>query len=55
MVVTEMTDNLPNLDPQKCLYSDDIADLVLWLLSRRQNIKIGTPVLIQTMLNPWES
>ena len=33
---------------------DDIADLVLWLVTRRRNIKIGTPVLIQTMENPWE-
>jgi len=26
---------------------------VMWLLSRRANIKIGTPILIQTMQNPW--
>jgi len=53
MVVTEMTENSPGLDHSKCLYPDDIAELVLWLLSRRPNIKIGTPILIQTMLNPW--
>ena len=53
MVVTEMTENSPGLDRKKCLYPDDIAELVLWLLSRRQNVKIGTPILIQTMLNPW--
>jgi len=55
MVVTEMTENSPGLDHEKCLYSEDIADLVLWLLTRRQNIKIGAPILIQTMENPWES
>jgi NAD(P)-dependent dehydrogenase (short-subunit alcohol dehydrogenase family) len=53
MVVTEMSENSPGLDHSKCLYPEDIADLVLWLISRRTNIKIGTPVLIQTMENPW--
>jgi len=55
MVVTEMTENSPGLDHEKCLYSQDIAELVLWLLTRRTNIKIGAPILIQTMENPWES
>lgn len=54
MVVTEMTNDRPGLDHGKCLYPEDIADLVLFLLTRRSNIKIGTPILIQTMLNPWE-
>ena len=54
MVVTEMTENSSGLDHEKCLYPEDIADLVLWLLTRRPNVKIGTPILIQTMLNPWE-
>lgn len=54
MVVTEMTQHSAGLDHSKCLYPEDIADLVIWLLTRRANIKIGTPILIQTMLNPWE-
>jgi 3-oxoacyl-[acyl-carrier protein] reductase len=54
MVVTEMTVDSPGLDLSKCLYPEDIADLAVWLLTRRENIKIGTPILIQTMLNPWE-
>jgi NAD(P)-dependent dehydrogenase (short-subunit alcohol dehydrogenase family) len=54
MVWTEMSENEPKLDQAKCLYPEDIADLVVWLLTRRPNIKIGTPILIQTMLNPWE-
>jgi NAD(P)-dependent dehydrogenase (short-subunit alcohol dehydrogenase family) len=54
MVVSEMTQDAVGLDRAKCLYPEDIADLVLWLLTRRPNIKIGTPILIQTMLNPWE-
>ena len=53
MVITEMTQNSPGLDHSKYLYPEDIAELVLWLLTRRANIKIGTPILIQTMENPW--
>ncbi len=55
MVVTEMSENSPGLDHAKCLVPEDIADLVIWLLTRRPNVKIGTPILIQTMLNPWGS
>jgi 3-oxoacyl-[acyl-carrier protein] reductase len=54
MVVTPMSEDSPGLQHEKCLYPEDIADLVVWLLTRRSNIKIGLPVLIQTMLNPWE-
>ena len=54
MVWTEMSEDSPSLDRSKCLEPEDIADLVVWLLTRRENIKIGTPILIQTMLNPWE-
>jgi len=53
MVVTEMTENTPGLKHEKCLQGEDIAELVVWLLTRRANIKIGRPVLIQTMENPW--
>jgi 3-oxoacyl-[acyl-carrier protein] reductase len=53
MVVTEMTQGSQGLDESKCLYAEDISDLVIWLLTRRKNIKIGRPVLIQTMKNPW--
>lgn len=55
MVVTEMSENLRGLNHEKCLQPEDIAELVLWLVTRRPNIKIGTPILIQTMENPWES
>lgn len=53
MVVTPMSDGAANLDRDKCLYPEDIAELTLWLLTRRTNIRIGRPVLIQTMENPW--
>lgn len=54
MVVTEMSEGSSGLDESKCLYPEDIADLVVWLVSRRPNVKIGRPILIQTMENPWE-
>jgi len=53
MVVSEMTEDDTELNHAKCLYPEDIADLVVWLLTRRTNVKIGTPILIQTMENPW--
>lgn len=55
MVVTEMSENEVGLQHEKCLFPEDIADLVIFLLTRRPNIKIGTPILIQTMINPWVS
>ena len=53
MVVTPMSDAAAGLDREKCLYPADIAELTMWLLTRRTNVKIGRPVLIQTMENPW--
>jgi len=54
MVVTEMSRDSVALNHAKCLRAEDVADLVLRQLSRWENIKIGRPVLIQTMENPWE-
>lgn len=54
MVVTPMSEGSAGLNEDKCLYPEDIADLVIWLLTRRPNVKIGRPLLIQTMENPWE-
>jgi len=53
MVVTPMSDGSVGLDRDKCLYPEDIAELVIWLVTRRPNVKIGRPLLIQTMENPW--
>lgn len=55
MVISEMTVGSDGLDHSKCLYPEDIADLVVWLVTRRLNVKIGRPILIQTMHNPWEA
>jgi NAD(P)-dependent dehydrogenase (short-subunit alcohol dehydrogenase family) len=53
MVVTPMSQGAKGLDHAKCLTPDDVAELSLWLLTRRPNVKIGRPLLIQTMENPW--
>ena len=55
MVVTDMTKDRAGLNKDRSLYPEDVAELVVWLLMRRANIKIGRPILIQTMLNPWEA
>jgi NADP-dependent 3-hydroxy acid dehydrogenase YdfG len=49
-----MTEDSRGLNHDKCLQGEDIAELVLWLLTRQPNIKIGRPILIQTMENPWQ-
>ncbi len=54
MVITEMTADAPGLDPTKSLQPEEIADLITWLVTRQPNLKIGLPLLIQTMQNPWK-
>jgi NADP-dependent 3-hydroxy acid dehydrogenase YdfG len=54
VVLTDMIRDEPNLHPEKSLSPDEIADLVLWLVTKRPNVKFGTPILIQTMENPWQ-
>ncbi len=54
MVVTPMSQGATGLREEKCLYPEDVSDLVMWLLTRRENVKIGRPLLIQTMENPWQ-
>lgn len=54
VVVTDMIRDEPNLHPEKSLSPEEIADLVLWLVTKRPNVKFGTPMLIQTMENPWQ-
>jgi NAD(P)-dependent dehydrogenase (short-subunit alcohol dehydrogenase family) len=53
MVLTPMAYNTPGLIEENCLAPEDIADLTMWLLTRQPNLKIGLPILIQTMANPW--
>jgi 3-oxoacyl-[acyl-carrier protein] reductase len=54
MVDTAMIKDAVGLNVDKCMTPDDIADLVLWMLTRRRNVKIGRPVLINTLENPWQ-
>lgn len=55
VVLTDMNAATGRPEPANCLLPEDIAELVLWLVTRRDNIKIGTPVLMQTMRNPWRA
>ena len=52
-VNTEMVSDL-SLDPQKALQPEDVADLALWMLSRRRGIRIGTPVWLATTQDPLQ-
>lgn len=54
MVLTPMAEGATGLIEENCLSPDDIADLTIWLLTRQPNLKIGLPILIQTMANPWQ-
>ncbi len=51
---TEMTSGIRQLNPEKTLQPEDIADMVLWLLKLRPNIKINDPIYISPMQDPWE-
>ena len=53
MVVTEMSQDAPGLNHERCLYPADIADMALWLVTRRANVNIWRSLLIKTMLDPW--
>jgi 3-oxoacyl-[acyl-carrier protein] reductase len=54
MVATDATKDMPGLRLEKCLTPEDIADLVLWLLTWRRSVKIGRPVVLHTLENPWQ-
>jgi len=54
MVVTPMAQSMPGLIVENCLEPEDVAELTMWLLTRQPNIKLGLPILIQTMANPWQ-
>ncbi len=51
-VYTAMNNETTGVQREKCLFPEDIADLAIWLLSRRQNVRISGPVVIETMLDP---
>jgi NAD(P)-dependent dehydrogenase (short-subunit alcohol dehydrogenase family) len=54
MVATDATKDMPGLNLDKCLTPDDVADLVLWLVTWRHSVKIGRPVVLHTLENPWQ-
>lgn len=53
MVFTPMAEGQPGLIPENCLRPEDIADMVLWLLTRPPNVKINQPILVEPMADPW--
>ncbi len=54
MVLTPMAEGQAGLIPENCLRPEDIADMVLWLLTRQPNIKMNRPILVEPMNHPWE-
>lgn len=53
MVDTPMAAGLPTIQ-ENMLTPAQVAELVRWLVVQPDNVKIGRPVLIQTMKNPWQ-
>jgi 3-oxoacyl-[acyl-carrier protein] reductase len=53
LVATETMANNPRLNKEKCLQPADIANTVLWLFRNGDRARIGQPILLQTVANPW--
>lgn len=51
---TEMTHSIPQLNPEKTLYPQDIAGMVVWLVKLRPGVRIARPILMLPMIDPWE-
>jgi NADP-dependent 3-hydroxy acid dehydrogenase YdfG len=47
-----MADSLPTIK-ENLLTPAQVAEMVRWLVTQPDNVKIGQPVLIDTMKNPW--
>lgn len=52
LVDTPMADSLPTIK-ENMLTPGQIAELVRWLVTQPDNVRIGRPILIDTMKNPW--
>lgn len=51
-VDTPMVADYPDLNLEKCLTVEDVADLALWLLTRPARVNLGAPIRIRPMENP---
>jgi NAD(P)-dependent dehydrogenase (short-subunit alcohol dehydrogenase family) len=54
MVDTPMAEGIPVVK-ENLLPAEQIAELVRWLVTQPDNVKIGRPILIETMKNPWQT
>jgi NAD(P)-dependent dehydrogenase (short-subunit alcohol dehydrogenase family) len=52
LVDAPMADSLPTIK-ENMLTPAQVAEMVRWLVTQPDNVKIGQPVLIDTMKNPW--
>jgi NAD(P)-dependent dehydrogenase (short-subunit alcohol dehydrogenase family) len=53
MVDAPMADGLPTVK-ENMLTPDQVAELVRWLVTQPDNVKIAQPILMDTMRNPWQ-
>lgn len=53
MVDAPMADGLPTVK-ENMLTPAQVAELVRWLVTQPDNIKIAQPILMDTMKNPWQ-
>ena len=54
MVDTPMAEGI-SIVKENLLSAEQVAELVRWLVIQPDNIKIGRPILIETMKNPWQT
>ncbi|MBN1992276.1 MAG: SDR family oxidoreductase [Anaerolineae bacterium] len=52
LVDAPMANSLPTIK-ENMLTPEQIAELVRWLVTQPDNVKISNPILIDTMKNPW--
>jgi NAD(P)-dependent dehydrogenase (short-subunit alcohol dehydrogenase family) len=53
MVDAPMADGLPTVK-ENMLTPEQVAELVRWLVTQPDNVKIAQPILMDTMKNPWQ-
>ena len=53
MVITDLTREAPGLIPENCLTPEEIAGIVLSVLTQPANVQIDKPILVKTMKDPW--
>jgi NAD(P)-dependent dehydrogenase (short-subunit alcohol dehydrogenase family) len=54
MVDTPMAEGIP-IVKENLLSAEQVAELVRWLVTQPDNVRIGRPILMDTMKNPWQT